>query len=149
MCDAVPLRIALKCHDSLLPSLHTGILLLHYTRTHTHTHTGQFWNIQVDTEQYIGPLPPDLEPWRDQYHVFTVIPEDGSAPRRFLAELYNRRWDKSQYPCYYAGNGQGGRSGEAAAVDDSVIQGRYSDYITTGIFEPEFQYSTFDTTLCP
>ena len=110
--------------------------------------TGQFWSIDLDYTPYTGALPPDLEPWRPYYRVVTVTPGDGSPQRTFLAERFGRRWDNSRVTCFYAGDSQGGRSGEAADPDDSVIEGTYRDYRVAGLFEYEFTYSQFENNRC-
>ena len=82
--------------------------------------------------------------------IVTVEPQESPA-RSFLAAEFSRTWENRQDTCFYAGSGQAGRSGEIEAVDDSVIEGRYSDYLVGGeddIFEPEFEFSRFEDERC-
>ena len=106
---------------------------------------GQFWNIPV---QISPPLNPTMHESR-ALHTVTVSPPSG-AQRRFLARLHSATWDKRSLPCYYAGSSQGGQLGEMESphLQDPVIEGRYTEYIVTGLFETHFMYSRFDTDQC-
>ena len=50
-------------------------------------------------------------------------------------------------PCYYVGNSEGGKSGELND-NQSVIEGKYSDYEMNGLFEYNFIYSQFEANRC-
>ena len=51
--------------------------------------------------------------------------------------------------CYYVGSSQGGRLNEYGVQSDSVIEGRYTDYIVVdGLLGSKFKYSQFDDELC-
>ena len=138
---------------------------------------GQFWNIPVEAVKLTDPaliamLPPDYDP--DQLYLVTVKPED-SVERTFLGELFDRHWDNYQSPCLYVGNSQvsnqtqftvcqglwmqvniqfyyirtqAGPSGELKGYSDSVIEGNYAEYITSGKFEDDFTYNKFDSGKC-
>ena len=100
--------------------------------------TGQFWNIPITTEVYNA---------NKKRYIVTVSPVDKPA-RRFISDKFQRTWDKSKRTCFYAGNSQGGRSGELKAADDSVIEGRYSDYRVSSLYAHEYTYAEFDADRC-
>ena len=50
-------------------------------------------------------------------------------------------------PCYYVGSAQGGRTAEREE-NESVIEGRYTDYQVTGLFDDDFVYSQFERGRC-
>ena len=50
-------------------------------------------------------------------------------------------------PCYYVGNGQGGRTAEREE-NESVIEGRYTDYQVQGLFDDKFAFSQFEKERC-
>ena len=50
-------------------------------------------------------------------------------------------------PCYYVGSSQGGRTGEREE-NESVIEGRYTDYQVSGLFDDDFAYSQFERERC-
>ena len=119
--------------------------------------TGQFWNIKMqakkfDDQQIIDQLDPTVYSINDLW-VITVTPPPRNGTtiptREFVAELYVRTWDNSVGPCLYAGTGQGGTAIEfGTKYNDSVIEGKYSDYILTSWFETDFVYSMFDKSQC-
>ena len=53
-------------------------------------------------------------------------------------------------PCYFVGNGQGGKLSkeEISEPNDSVIEGRYTDYIVESTFATDYKYSHFDERKC-
>ena len=113
-----------------------------------HSFTGQFWNIPISYVPYDGELPDYLDALKEKLHIVTVEPENSSPARSFLAEEFSRTWENRQDTCFYAGNGQAGRSGMVAAADDSVVEGSYSDYLMSSIFEHDFVYSQFEGSQC-
>lgn len=50
-------------------------------------------------------------------------------------------------PCYYAGDAEGGRSGQSDD-DGSVIEGKYTDYQVAALFSHEYVYSQFEEGKC-
>ena len=113
-------------------------------------HAGQFWNIPVTYTRYNGTdLPAGTDPSR--VYVVRVAPESSPA-RSFLGHIYHLKWDKSREPCLYVGNAQGGPSFEVPDPNDSVIEGRYRDYILQGgdgnLFETSYTYSQFEENRC-
>ena len=84
-------------------------------------------------------------------YVVTVEPEDAPA-RSFLGHFYHLKWDKTREPCLYVGNAQGGPSYEVPDPNDSVIEGRYRDYIFDGadenLFATGYTYSQFEEGRC-
>lgn len=110
---------------------------------------GQFWNIPIRFERYnYTGSDPEIEDYftLDKLYVITVEVPSGHQ-RRFVAELFQRTWDRS-VPCYYAGSSQGGPLKEFERPRDSVIEGRYTDYQVNGLHETNFTYSRFDDRLC-
>lgn len=81
--------------------------------------------------------------------VFPVDSQDpniGLTPRSFLGDLFQRTWDNSREECLYIGNGQAGPSGELFdSFRDSVIEGRYTDYVVPSLFETDFAYDRIET----
>ena len=99
---------------------------------------GQFWNIPITTHVFDAV---------NNSYIVTVEPP-GRPARHFISDRYNRVWDNSRRVCYYTGNGQGGRSGETLAADDSVIEGNYRDYLVADLFSDEFLYEEFENERC-
>lgn len=62
--------------------------------------------------------------------------------RRVAAFEYNLTWDHTLMTCYYVGNKQGG--GVRPDPSESVIEGFYSDYVVTSLYDPEFKYKEFN-----
>ena len=116
--------------------------------THYYISTGQFWNIPITFEPYNGTDldTPDGFILDNLYEI--TIDHPSAPPRTFVSELYHRTWEGTRAPCYYAGSSQGGPLNEFDAPRDSVIQGRYSDYRVDGLYETDFSYSRFDSSLC-
>ena len=87
-----------------------------------------------------------------RYYVVTVdSASEGGSPRSFLGEFYHLKWDKSRESCLYAGNAQGGPSYEVEDPNDSVLEGRYSEYIISNedrVFDTQYKYSQFDESRC-
>ena len=50
-------------------------------------------------------------------------------------------------PCYYAGTAQGGRTSERVE-NESVIEGKYTDYQVEGLFDDNFIFSQFEKDRC-
>ena len=77
---------------------------------------------------------------------------ESSPPRSFLGAFYPLKWDGSKEPCLYVGNAQGGPSYTYSDDDprDSIIEGRYRDYIMKGgsPFETQYAYTKFDEGRC-
>lgn len=67
--------------------------------------------------------------------------------RRFPVFPYPVTWDHSERRCYYAG----GRQGDPETSTDpsmSIIEGTYTQYKTSGLFDTAFSYAQFDNSLC-
>ncbi len=111
-----------------------------------YTATGQFWNVPINIERYLGPLKDGST--RDNTYVLTVN-YPNTSPRTFVTFLHSPTWDRrgKEY-CLYGGNRQGGGIFEIESPNDPVIQGRYRDYIVEGKFGVEFFYSLFDSSEC-
>ena len=105
---------------------------------------GQFWNIPVTAT---GPISPPIANITNAFRV-RVEPQL-SQPRSFVAELFQRTWDRTLKPCLYAGNSQGGPISEVAN-DASVIEGEYFEYkVADGIFGTRFTYNRLQARACP
>ena len=52
--------------------------------------------------------------------------------------------------CYFVSNGQGGKLSKEEISDpnDSVIEGRYTDYIVESTFATDYKYTHFNETKC-
>ena len=84
------------------------------------------------------------------YYTVTVSHPD-SPVRQFAAFLWPRSWEivRGEYqPCLYAGSHQAGRMDEIEGYSDPVIEGLYTDYIMSGPFDTEFEYSRFEQRRC-
>ena len=81
------------------------------------------------------------------YRVIVDPPQ--SPPRTFVADLFQRTWDRTLRPCLYAGNSQGGPISEVPN-DSSVIEGEYFEYeVADGIFGTSFTYNRLQSRPCP
>lgn len=105
---------------------------------------GQFWNIPVTATGPITPPPDNIT------IAYRVTVEPRISPRRsFVADLFQRTWDRTLKPCLYAGNSQGGPISEVAN-DASVIEGEYFEYeVSDGIFGTSFTYNRLQARACP
>ena len=99
---------------------------------------GQFWNIPITTQVF------DVD---EDHYIVTVSPP-GRPARHFISDRFHRVWDNSKRVCYYAGNSQGGRSGELPAADDSVIEGNYRDYLVAHLYANDFIFNEFENERC-
>ena len=120
------------------------------TNSHALTCTGQFWNVPVSIHKYTYMGDEELYLDIDQLYVVTVTNPNTGSTRRFIAEFGGQVWDLSNKDCLYAGNIQGGRLGDIddASVSDSVVEGRYSQYIVDGLFDHDFDYFRFNAEIC-
>ena len=80
----------------------------------------------------------------------TVKYPRATQSRKFVGVLIPLLWNSDPGQCIYAGNSQGGSTDTGpSAPMDSVIEGDYSDYRTTGgLFGVEFLYSKFQPSMC-
>ena len=96
---------------------------------------GQFWNIPIFLiKDDSGPSIQVNKLGEDNY-------------RRFHALKYSLTWDRTEKECYYVGNFQGGPEFTHNPIE-SVIQGTYSEYMTSGLFDTSFKYQIFDDSVC-
>ena len=100
----------------------------------------------INVERFV-PTREDPYFLEEELFVITVNPMD-SQQRRFVAELYDQVWDTTLGVCFYAGSIQAGPVAEIDEPNDSVIQGVYSDYHVSGLFDSEFMYSQFSDSRC-
>ncbi|XP_065918054.1 uncharacterized protein [Dysidea avara] len=110
----------------------------------SHGLVAQFWNVPVELNEYLGDTPDD----NLTYYRIKVTTAN-NVEREFVGHLYDVTWDFTPIPCVYAGNRNGGPVAEFDDPNDSVIEGRYTDYETSGLFSTQFTYSRFDNSRCP
>ena len=72
----------------------------------------------------------------------------GKEPRSFVGVLASVTWEFEKRPCIYVGNSQAGPIAEVVTPNDSVIEGEYTDYEVTSMFDTGFTYSHFETDRC-
>ena len=113
---------------------------------------GQFWNVPITAEN-LNDTSFIPEEYRENYnpdnlYIVTVNPPD-SDMRTFIGENFLRTWDSSAEECVYAGNSQGGPSGEFfSQYKDPVIEGNYLQYKVSSRYATSFPYSQFRGELC-
>ena len=105
---------------------------------------GQFWNVPIEVEEYDGDFRGSAR--ADDYIVTVRYP--GSEPRSFVGLLYSVTWEHERRPCIYAGDSQAGSSNEVDTPNDSVIEGKYTDYEVASRFATDFVYSHFEESHC-
>ena len=66
----------------------------------------------------------------DTYNITVNYP--GSIPRSFVGIFSTVTWELEKQPCFYVGNSQACPLGDDVVLNDSVIEGVYSDYIFSG-----------------
>lgn len=76
------------------------------------------------------------------------VDHQDDPPREFVAELFQRTWEKSMKPCLYAGDGQGGRLFEPVTPNDPVIAGTFRDYAVSDLFGSDFIYNKLQQRNC-
>lgn len=104
---------------------------------------GQFWNIPISVERYLGPA------FENQAaYVITVTHPNAPGPRSFVGPLVSWTWEKRYEPCLYVGSRQAGSINEVESPNDPVIEGQYKDYIVESMFGTEYQFSHFDISRC-
>ena len=109
--------------------------------------TGQFWNIPIDVERYVGTQVDGTDPGPNAYTVTVNYP--GQQARVFVGWLYPITWEKRLEYCIYAGNSQGGSSVEIPSpFNDPVLEGMYTDYMIGTPFGNEFQFNHFEEGRC-
>ena len=68
--------------------------------------------------------------------------------KTFTGLHYDLTWEFDDAPCLYSGNRQGGPIGEVREPNDPVIEGIYTEYIVSGLFETAYIYGRFNETIC-
>lgn len=100
---------------------------------------GQFWNIPVNVSEHNGEY---NGVQRDDGYVITVHHPD-SPPRSFVGLRAGVTFEFEKAVCYYVGNTQAGPLAEVSDPNDSVIEGKYSDYKVESLFATDYVYSHF------
>ena len=101
-------------------------------------------------EPYNGTVSDGYPDVPNNYYTVTVSHPD-SPVRKFSAFYWPRSWEvlPGEYqPCLYAGSHQAGNTAEIEGYNDPVIEGLYSDYIVSGPFSTQFEYSRFQDNRC-
>ena len=105
-----------------------------HTRTCTHTHTGQFWSLPISIERNGS----------DPTYYLIEVPQSGNQRRRFIGDQHSVTWQGETRKCFYVGDSQGAKGAwQHEGPNDPVIEGTYSDYITNGRFDTNFEFSQF------
>ena len=103
--------------------------------------SGQFWNIPLTIEPYVGPYGDGSVVKSDKkYTVTTSYP--GAQNRTFVADYNKRDWLDNRH-CLYAGNHNAGPIGEVKGYG-SVIEGKANDYVVAGLFSTDFTFSKYN-----
>ncbi|XP_064385443.1 uncharacterized protein LOC135334236 isoform X4 [Halichondria panicea] len=135
------------------PDIVVNVSMIHFViarglniRESAHGLLGQFWNVPITIERYLGSLSDGST--RDDTYILTVN-YPNTFPRRFVTFLHSPTWDRrgKEY-CLYGGNRQGGGILEIESPNDPIIQGRYRDYIVGEQFGVDFVYSHFESSEC-
>ena len=95
----------------------------------------QFWNIPIKNTT------------RDGEHYLEIFDPSHSSYRLIPAFLAPRTWDHTHANCYYVGNLQGGPS-RSHDPQESVIEGKLSEYETSSLFATTFTYEEFEESMC-
>ena len=75
-----------------------------------------------------------------------VVSHPDSPTRSFPALLWHLTWERERRPCLYAGSNNAGRTSSAEGLSDTLIEGRYKDYIVQEAFDTQYKYSRFTST---
>ena len=110
--------------------MHTNLYLF------AHSHAGQFWDVPISINSSA------------EDGVFVDI-NDIDAPnyRHIPARKHSLTWDHFHQTCYYVGNSQGGPE-KSRNQEESVIEGSYTDYETSGLFDTGFLHEQFEDGIC-
>ena len=102
--------------------------------------------VPVTVEEFDGEF--DGESSDDDYVITVRYP--GQPSRSFVGMESSVTWELERRPCFFVGDGQGGKVFEIAEPDpnDPVIEGHYTDYIVESLFATDYTYSHFNETLC-
>ena len=106
--------------------------------------SGQFWNTHATIQPHHVELSPEIAKYFNQSNLFVV----SLLQRRFVAERFHRSWNLSLQSCLYAGSSQGGALSDLPGPKDSVIEGRYTQYIVDSLLQTNYTYSRFDESFC-
>ena len=102
----------------------------------------------MEVEDYTGLF--DNETRDDDFIITVRYP--GTTPRSFIGLESSVTWELEKRPCYFVGNGQGGKLSKQEVAppepNDSVIEGHYSDYEVSSLFATGWKYSHFNEDLC-
>ena len=132
-----------KFREHLEHSWVSGGRLLLFTIIVYFSNPGQFWNVPITLESYLGPA------FRNQdAYIITFTHPDAPGPRRFVGVRSRWTWEKRYELCLYVGNRQAGPLYEVENPNDPVIEGVYTDYRVTSLFGTEYRFSHFDSSRC-
>ena len=121
------------------------IIMLHDCRCVLYS--GQFWNVDVEVEEYTGLFNGKDE---DNDYVITVKGPPPQIEKSFVGIRSTVTWEFEDRPCLYVGNSQAGPLGETLdpGVNDAVIEGVYEEYEVDSMFSTYYMYKRFNEDLC-
>ena len=93
----------------------------------------------MDIARYTGPVRGTPH---DRYVISFTRPISNQATQ-FTGWQYPFTWEGKRKPCLYVGNRQAGPDDEVEDLNDSVIEGVYTEYEVAGSYETDFKYSEF------
>lgn len=115
------------------------VSVLHYS--------GQFWNVPVSVEPFLGvDRNNNSVPGR---YVVNVTSSLTGEKRSYTGWLYDLTWSFEDAPCLYVGNRQAGPIYQVKDPNDPIIEGSYLQYRAPSLFsEGGFDYGLFDEENC-
>ncbi len=103
---------------------------------------GQFWNRDVELENFTGTLNPNYPPLNQVRYTLNV------NNRTFTGILFDLTWEFKPDPCILAGNRQAGPIGEVLEPNEPVIEGNFREYKIGSLFGTAFTYGRFNEDMC-
>lgn len=86
------------------------------------------------------------QPAEGYFNVSVSHPD--SPTRNFPGFLWPLTWERRSEPCLYAGSNNAGSVQIIDGLEDTIIEGVYSDYIVSDAFDTEFKFSRFSDEFC-
>lgn len=103
---------------------------------------GQFWNIPYKVENF------DINSDINSTYAITVDSTKFSGEARSFVSLLYARPGEIMLPCLFTGDRQGGATNAFDDPNDSVLQGSFEDYEVSDLFDTNFKFSVFNSTIC-
>ena len=112
-----------------------------------HLYLGQFWNVPVSIEPFLG-MDRNNKSAPGRYVVNMTSSLTGES-RSYTGWLYDMTWSFEEAPCLYVGNRQAGPIYQVKDPNDAIIEGSYLQYVVPDLFsEAGFEYSLFGEENC-